>query len=411
MSVDSAQMSAGSGTDGVPSEVRDGYEVHSAALRRGLDVVLYPRQVMMVVGGDGTPGDTELAFVHGIPRSSTLGSVTYAQDKRMRRAMLERAELPLPRGATFSVGRGIRDAKNFAERIGYPVVVKPAMGDNAIETFPDVQGEEQLDAAIDYLMTPPTERETFVRAAYALTELREPGEEEGRIVVPPGYRFLIEEHVRGDYVRFLVVDGLVRSVVHCPGPPAVTAGEAGRDILGEVHPTMQQLAIDAVQALPGLGVAAVDMVVTDYQRPAADQGVWIVELSERPGLAVQADLSEDLSQHLGDVILDHGAEVGGLPLNVAQDDVAVEFHAEAIPDLDGAVTALAETAREFGLTGHIGVTDRVEGVAEGFVQGSARHIARLSEMLLDGRLKEHRAMLVEERQQARQTLDSFVVRT
>jgi ABC-type transport system substrate-binding protein len=45
------------------------------------------------------------------------------------------AGLPVPKGATFSVGRGVRDAKNFAERIGYPVVVKPAMGDNAIETF------------------------------------------------------------------------------------------------------------------------------------------------------------------------------------------------------------------------------------------------------------------------------------
>ncbi|NEE04094.1 hypothetical protein [Phytoactinopolyspora halotolerans] len=406
MSVESAQTSAGSGTAALPPEVRDGYEVHAAALRRGLDVALYPRQVMMAGGGE----NDEMAFIHGVPESSSLGSVTYAQDKRMRRALLERAELPLPKGATFSVGRGIKDAKNFVERLGYPVVVKPAMGDNAIETFPGIRNEEQLDAAIDYLMTPPTERDTFVRAAYALTELREPGEEDGRVVVPPGYRFLIEEHVHGEYVRLLVVDGLVRSVVHCPGPPSVAAAEHGRDILGEVHPTLQQLAIDAVQAMPGLGVAAVDIVVGDYQRPAAGQGVWIVELSERPGLAVQADVAEELSQFLGDVILTHGAAVGDLSLEEARDDVAVEFHAEAIPDLDGAVAALADAARDFGITGHVGVTDRVEGVADGLLQGSARHIAWLSEMLLDGRLNGHRAMLVEERQVEPGSFDGLSVR-
>src|SRR5690625_1231069 len=152
---------------GLGADLRDGYEVHAAALRRGMNVVLYPRQVLVASDQSGE----ELAFVHGVPETSSLGPVTYAQDKRMRRALLERAGLPVPRGTTFSVGRGVAGAKKFAERIGYPVVVKPAIGDNAIETFADLQTEEQFDAAIDRLRIPPSERETFTRAAYGLTEL------------------------------------------------------------------------------------------------------------------------------------------------------------------------------------------------------------------------------------------------
>jgi hypothetical protein len=407
MSVESAQVPAGSGVEQLTAEVRDGYEVHQAALRRGLNVVLYPRQVLMVSAPDDA---RELAFIHGIPRSTTLGSVTYAQDKRMRRALLERAGLPLPKGATFSVGRGISDAKSFAERIGYPVVVKPAMGDNAIETFPDVADEEQLDAAIDYLRTPPTERATFTRAAYALTELREPGEEDGRVVVPPGYRFLVEEHVRGEYLRFLVVSGLVRSAVHCPGPPGSEWTGAGRDILGETHPTLQQVAIDATHALPGLTVASVDIVAGDHRRPASEQNVWVVEFSERPGLAVQATVSDELSQRMGDVILNQYAEDDALHLAETQDQVAVEFRAEAIPDLDGAVSALAKAAQELGITGHVGISDRIEGIADGVLQGPANHIAWLAEAMLDGKLDGHRAMLVEERHRAPEALDGMSVR-
>lgn len=393
MSVESAPMPASREVAELTPDVRDGYEVHRAALRHGLDVVLYPRQVMMV-----SSADLEISFIHGIPLSTSLGAVTFAQDKRMRRALMERAELPVPKGATFSVGRGIVDAKRFIERIGYPVVVKPAMGDNAIEVFAGVTDEEQLEAAIDFLRTPPAERDTFTRAAYALTELREPGEEDGRVVVPPGYRFLIEEHLRGEYVRFLVMDGLVRSVVHCPGTPASAWSDSPRDIIGETHPTLLQMALDAAKAMPGLTVSAVDMVVTDHRRPVHEQSASIVEFSERPGLAVQAAVSAELSGQLGEILLQHGATYAGIEVPEPRDEVAVEFHAEAIPDLDGTVAAIADAARQTGLAGHIEITDRVDGVAQGFIQGDAGSIARLGESLLDGRLAGHRAMLVDERQ-------------
>lgn len=369
----------------------DGYEVHAAALRRGLDVVLYPRQILIASEQNGE----ELAFVHGVPETSSLGPVTYAQDKRMRRALLERASIPIPRGTTFSVGRGVNSAKRFAERIGYPVVVKPAIGDNAIETFADLQTEEEFDAAIDRLRVPPSERETFTRAAYGLTELREPGEEDGRVVVPPGYRFLVEDHVYGQYVRFLVLYGEVHSAIHCPGSPSLEYTRPNRDLGDEVHPTIQQMAIDALAAVPGVTVGAVDIVLTDHQRAAEDQDMWVVEVSERPGLAVQAAISEQLSAKHSDAILRGLANLRSLPLSEANGVVTVDWQAEAIPDLTNAVSALNGFCTTYGLKAEIETRDEVEGTAGGRVQGPAEHIARMSELLLAGEIDGHRAMLVE----------------
>lgn len=373
------------------ADLWDGYEVHAAALRRRLDVVLYPRQVLIASDHTGA----ELAFVHGVPETSSLGPVTYAQDKRMRRALLERASIPIPRGTTFSVGRGVDNAKRFAEKIGYPVVVKPAVGDNAIETFADLQTEDEFDAAVDKLRVPPSERETFTRAAYGLTELREPGEEDGRVVVPPGYRFLVEDHVYGQYVRFLVLYGEVHSAIHCPGSPSLEYTRPNRDLGDEVHPTIQQIAVNALAALPGVSVGAVDIVLTDHQRDAAEQDLWVVEVSERPGLAVQAAIARQLSARYSDAILEGLAILRKMNLSETTEVVTVEWQAEAIPDLSNAVSALNGFCATYGLKSEIETRDEVEGIAAGRVQGPAGHIARMSELLLAGEMDGHRAMLVE----------------
>src|SRR5699024_8599645 len=197
--------------------IRDGYEVHRAALERGLDVRLLPRQVMQV----NIPGDvaTVEGLAHGIPQQTSLAGATYAQDLHMRRAMLLKAGFSVPRGATFSVGRSRVLGRKFAERIGFPVVIKPAVGDNTIEVQTGITNKRQFRLAVEYLFTPPSQRPEFTRSAYALTELREPGKINGKLVAPPGYRFLVEKQEQGDYLRFLVIDGEVRNVLYCPDGP------------------------------------------------------------------------------------------------------------------------------------------------------------------------------------------------
>lgn len=391
----------------VVPELRDGYEVHQAALRSGLNVLLLPRQVM--TAGRDSGDATELSFVHGVPQTSTLSAVTFAQDKRMRRALLTSAGLPIPKGGSYSVGRGMRSAGKLIARIGYPVVVKPAVGDNTIESQTGLRDEQEFTAAVEYLRTPTVERAEYTKAAYALTMLSEPEELDGRVVMPGSYRFLLERHVSGQYLRFLVIDDEVRSVVHCPKGPWRT-DEAHEDVTATTHAGLLRLARHAVRAVPGLAIAAVDIVARDAQRGPAEQDVWIVELSERPWLAVQHGVSAEESERLGAEILRTHAKQLSVSLDGLVDEVAVDIHIEGLTESAAAVAAFVDAGRSAGLRGSLTVTDAVEGFADGVLQGDPREIARLTELLLDGRLAGHRGMLVEERKRAVEELDELAVR-
>ncbi|MDV6011080.1 hypothetical protein [Haloechinothrix sp. LS1_15] len=378
-------------------ELRDGFEVHRAALSRGLDVVQFPRQVMMA-SQRGATHDKELSFVHGVPRTSTLSAVTYAQDKRMRRALLTNAGLPIPKGGSYSVGKGLEFAKRLIERIGYPVVVKPAVGDNTIEARTGLRDEQELVDAIGYLRTPTTERPTYTRAAYSLTLLAEPEELDGRVMMPSSYRFLLEKHVPGQYLRFFVIGDEVHSVVHCQGGPWGEGEQAHRDVTAATHESLRKLALDAVRAVPGLALAAVDIVTADHTVDTAEQDPRIVELSERPWLAVQGSVAPELAQRLGDAILRQHADELRVELADPATDVTVDVHLEGVTDPERAMAAYAEAGNARGIRGYLTVTDPVEGVADGVLRGAPEHLAWLAETVLDGKLDGgYRAALVEER--------------
>lgn len=379
--------------DSIGRELRDGYEVHRAALARGLNLRLLPRQVMEVsIPGD--PANTA-SFSHGVPQATTLAGATYAQDLRMRRAMLSRAGYRQPRGATFSVGRSQNLARRFADRIGYPVVLKPAVGDNTIEVATHLHNAQDLKSAISYLYTPPSQREKFTRAAYALTELREPGRVNGKVVAPPGYRFLVEKHLRGKYLRFVVIDRQVRNVLYCPGGPWGSAQDEIQDVTESTHQTVKDVAVGAATAVPGLSVVALDMIVRDPRREAKKRGPRIVELSERPWLSVHHRYNPVLASELGAAIL-----ASELPA-VSEREVQAKVTSKIL--IGGAVdpvTLMEVLHKEFtalGIEADLYESDHALGQISGTVTGAPEDIAWVMEQLLGEGVGGQRAMLLDSR--------------
>jgi len=375
---------------GRPHDQLDGVLALRALLRAGLPVEVYPRQVVYVPAG----ARAELSFVHGIPGTSGLGPVTFAQDRRMQRALMERNGVPVPHGATFTMGRGISGSKRFARKTGYPVLIRPAVGDNGIETFRNIRTAHDIDVALDYLRTPPSERPGFSRAAYGLTELREPGEEDGRVVVPPGYMFVVEQQLEGDYLRLFISDGEVRSVIRCEGVPTDDSLTGGTEILDSAHTSIKALALRAAGALPGLSLAAVDMVVEDATRQADEQDLGVVEISERPSLWVQERVDPDLAQSLAEDLVRRYAAAEGHRLGEPQAEVSVTVEAHALPDATQGGQAIVEAADALRLQAEVTDVDQTAGTVYARLSGDAGTVADLVNEMLNGSIDEQRVMLV-----------------
>ena len=376
-----------------PHDQLDGVLALRALLRAGLPVEVYPRQVVYVPAGAGAGAGAELSFVHGIPGTSGLGPVTFAQDRRMQRALMERNGVPVPHGATFTMGRGISGSKRFARKTGYPVLIRPAVGDNGIETFRNIRDSRDIDVALDYLRTPPSERPGFSRAAYGLTELREPGEQDGRVVVPPGYMFVVEQQLEGDYLRLFVSDGEVRSVIRCEGVPTDDSLTGGAEILDRTHTSIKALALRAASALPGLGLAAVDMVVEDATRQADEQDHGVVELSERPALWVQECVDPDLARRLAEDLVRRYAAAEGHELGEPRAEVSVTVEAHALPDATHGGQAIIEAAAALRLHAEVSDVDQTAGTVYARMSGDAGIVAHLVNEMLNGSIDEQRVML------------------
>ena len=382
---EAAQMEARD-TGTIDRGMRDGVAVHTAALAAGLSTRLLSRQVLQVY----TPEGETTAFTHGIPQSSTLSAVTYSQDLRMRRGLLGHVGIPQPRGATFSIGRARDAAQRFAREIGYPVVIKPALGDSTIDVKRGVNNAEDLHQAFDELLTPVRYRPGHTEAAYGITELRKPGWRKGQETVPPGYRLLVEKEIAGRYLRVLVIDGEIASVVHCPDGPWGSGNTPFADLADLKEPVTN--IVDAVgRAIPGLRVLTVDVVVAaDSPRNNVPDPVLVVEVSERPWLEVQHRIDPQLCDELGRRIL--ALDLPDHRFDAPKDRIETTVEFDGVIDPPAFVEVVSSHASSYGLTADLTVTDRALGRVGGSLSGAAHRVAEIVETLLDDGIDSQVAM-------------------
>ena len=381
----------------LPPQMEDGFQIHAAMLAHGLDVVLLPRQLLLGCARGGTPG--EVAFVHGVPNSSTLASLSFAHDKRIRRALLERAGLPVPKGATFSI-KGRAAAMRFAEKIGYPVMLREALGENPGRMMTDIRDGEELLAAFDALRLVPLQTEgtasDIARSAYGRYGLSvDEIDKEGRRLAPRGTRFLLEKLQPGQRLRCLAAADsvlLIARVKNDPLRPEVVE----QDVTQQVHVDIRDAAMQAVRAVPGLSVGVVDLVVTDMTMPPTGQAWSVVDCAERVGLSDLVPANNKRRLQIATEIL--GREITSIRHAGASESVTITFTASGVPNAAAAIKDLKLLSRDAGISASDGweVTDAVEGTVSTVLIGAPTVIAAFSEALVSGLLAV-RAMVVDTR--------------
>lgn len=397
---------------GLNPVLHDGCAVTAAALAHGFDLVIYPRQVVTSPApgpGDGASDQGQgdrMSFYHGLPHASMLSAVTFAQDRRLRRALLERMGLRITPGASFSY-RGEKDAARFSGQIGYPQSLKEVNGENLTDQINGIAGPDALHAAIARMRRRHAERinsaSSLERSAYATTSLPESEEDEaGNKIASRAVRFLIEAQPEGVYLRLYVLDGTVVAALHFPGgkPPMYTpaegleaavapavlmhadqpAGDAGM----HVHPGVQRLAVRAVRAVPGLKLAAVDLVVRDPDQPPQAGRWWVAELSERPRLDIlhKADPARaaDLARR---IVMSEAGRCGRAVAPVCG-RITATLRFEAVPSASEFIAGLEESAARLDTGVQAELRDRALGLVTARAGGAPQAIAILAEQAMTG---------------------------
>lgn len=250
---------------------------------------------------------------------SSRPAAPLSQNKHSTRVLLQKRGVPVPRGRRFHQG-SFSQALNYAEELGYPVVLKPVHGGKGRGVVTGILTREELE-----------------RAYYDITR-DELGHDD----------FLVEEEIEGDAYRVLVVgdsavsvlisrrgtvtgDGrrTVRQLVrdrqmvrdqnpHLMSRPIPiddrlqhllrrqqceldTVLEPGRvvdftygsnthlggepaQVLAQTHPSILEASVRAVRAVPGLGVGGVDFLIPRIDRPLGEQRAAICEVNSLPAV-------------------------------------------------------------------------------------------------------------------------------
>ncbi len=365
----------------LPSTLIDGYLVLSAVLARKLDVLLLPRQVCL----SGLPGNAvgAVSFAHGVPQASTIAGVTHAQDKRLRRMLLNRAGLPTPPGITFS-SKGSANLQRFVSRHNYPFVLKEAIGENPSLKVDNITTWADLQSAISSMRLRTQDHlapaRSLVTSGYAENILNFDYDEEGSRIAPSHARLLIEKRVSGRYIRCLVSDDRILA--------AIEIDEAHPkqcvDILHRLHADFEDVILRAASVIPGLSVAAVDLVVKDPTQPITRQSYYVVEVSERPRLDTYSEASPHLGANLADALVSFQAKQASFPLRDPSEKIDVRVRVEGLADPVALLPPLSNICGELRLIGATRVMDVAEGVVDGHFQGAPRAIALVMEALMSG---------------------------
>lgn len=402
----------------LPKDGTKGHLLEREALRYGMASTRYPNGAFVVTD---PASDKQLGFKWGRSPLASGVALSICSYKEATRRLLRRIDVSVPQGRVFS--NADHDlAVQYADRIGYPVVCKPVAGLRGIGVVANIQSREELEDAL---------------ALYHQSQL---GDDD----------FVIEEHVPGEDYRIVVIgDEVVASVVRAPasvtgdgvhtvadlieyknrarqenphlssrpikisealeyqlklaGLTYSSTPEAGRlvllansanlsqggdsfEIADEMHPSIKELAIRAVQAVPGLGFCGLDMLIEDHRKPVWEQKCTVIELNAHAAIGSAQYPMWGTPAPVAKKFFEATAAASDIALPDRQcETLTLRF------DVRGRVTGVGyrkwfgRRARSFGLTGYVRNASRKR--VEAVVSGPADAVSALGYLATEGTTK------------------------
>lgn len=267
-------------------------------------------------------------------RTSAL-AVEIADEKFRTKALLEGAGIPTPAG---SIVESVDEAVRVAAEIGFPVAVKPEIGNHGRGITAQVSGPDELEPAfaaaqrifhrviVEKSLSGLDFRVLVINRKLAAAALREPAH-----VVGDGtssIRQLIDA-VNADPRRgighervltIIDVDGMTERLLALRGVtlddmlPAgeklylkstanLSTGGTARDVTDEVHEDVQ-LMCERIARLVDLDCVGIDIVAPGLDRPLDPASGGIVEVNAAPGFRMHLDPTEGVARYVARPFVD-----------------------------------------------------------------------------------------------------------
>lgn len=266
--------------------------------------------------------------------TSALG-VELADDKASTKDLLASMGIPVPHGLTV---RKIDEALKAAEEIGYPVVVKPLVGNHGRGITVNITGPKELDIAfkmankiygtciVEKYLVGYDFRILVIDGKFVAAALREPA-----FVIGDGkssIQELIDEvnkdpdrgigheknltRITIDYmterllqVRQLTLESIlpVGKKVYIKSTANISAGGTALDVTENVHP-LNRLMAERISRIIGLNVMGIDILAQSLEKPLKGETSGVVEVNAAPGFRMHLNPTKGTSRNVASYILD-----------------------------------------------------------------------------------------------------------
>ncbi len=398
----------------LPKDGTKGHLLEREALRYGLSTERFPNGAFVATDTAGR----RLNFKWGRSPIASGVSLSICSYKEATRRLLERVDVPVPRGRVFAVDE-VDKALDYADRIGYPVVCKPVAGLRGIGVVSNIRSRDELVQALDLYAKSELGSDDFVIEQHitgsdyrivvigghvVAAVVREPAS-----VVGDGIHTIadlveyknrvrrLNPHLRSRPIRFsdamayqLAQAGLTYSSVPDPGQRVVLANSANLsqggdsfEIAHELHPSIRETALRAVEAVPGLGFCGLDMLIEDHRKPVDEQQATVIELNAHAAIGSAQYPMWGTPTPVARLFFEECARAYGVELPDKQlDDLSLRIVVR------GKVVGVnyrrwfKRRADHFGVSGTIENTARKEVTA--FVHGPADAVSALAYLAING---------------------------
>lgn len=204
--------------------------------------------------------------------SKTSSSGYYCcKNKFITKSLLEKNDLKVPKGEIFNKTQ-FNEAQVFAQKIGYPIVMKPSMGLKGYYVFPNTKNPKEF-------------------------------KRNWNIIFDHYRKLMIEQQISGNEYRLLASSNkFLAATQKIFAKKYSTEGESHLDVTKTIHPFWQKLSIKIIKTIPGLCYGGIDLMTNNISKKPAKNNYAILEVNASPDISIHNFPKSKIAGKIIDII-------------------------------------------------------------------------------------------------------------